>query len=68
MPDRHKHLPISFRPPEADRAWLEAYAGQTGQPLRAILAEALARYRAEIEAIRYPACSRPFYCALLRKD
>jgi hypothetical protein len=44
--DRHKHQAISFRPPEGDRAWLESYAGETGRPVRAILAEALAAYRA----------------------
>lgn len=57
MPDRHKRLPISFRPPEADRAWLESYAERTGRPVRAILAEALARYRAEAEAATAPQAS-----------
>lgn len=50
MPGQHKHTPISLRPPEADRAWLYEYAERTGRPLRQILLEALARYRAEVEA------------------
>lgn len=47
--DRHKRKPISFRPPEADRAWLESYAERTGKPVRKVLADALQRYRADIE-------------------
>ena len=46
MPDRHAQTPISIRPPRDDRAWLEAYAAQTGRPVRAIIVEALAEYRA----------------------
>ena len=34
-----------FRPAEADRSWLLEYAEQTGQPVNAILREALAAYR-----------------------
>ncbi len=49
MPDRHKHTPIRFRPPEPDRLWLAEYAEQTGRPVNAILAEALAEYRARRE-------------------
>jgi hypothetical protein len=45
MIDRHRVNPISFRPPEGDRAWLEQHAEQTGKPVRRILAEALAEYR-----------------------
>jgi hypothetical protein len=45
MPDRHKHTPIRFRPPEADRSWLMKRAGETGRAVNAILAEALAEYR-----------------------
>lgn len=45
MIDRHKVRPISLRPPEGDRAWLDEYAKQTGKPVRRILAEALAEYR-----------------------
>jgi hypothetical protein len=43
--DRHKQNPISFRPPGADRDWLEQHAEKTGKPVRRILAEALAEYR-----------------------
>jgi len=50
MADRHAQSPISIRPPRDDRAWLEAYAEQTGRPVRAILVEALARERARQEA------------------
>ena len=43
-PDRHKHTPIRFRPPEADRVRLLAYAAETGRAVNAIIAEALAEY------------------------
>jgi hypothetical protein len=46
MPDRHKRQPITFRPPDEDRAWLEARARQSGLPVRRVLALALAAYRA----------------------
>ena len=46
MADRHKSKPISFRPPEGDRLWLASFAAETGRPLRAVLAAALAEYRA----------------------
>lgn len=49
MTDRHKHAPIRFRPPEADRLWLLAYAEETGRAVNAVLAEALAKYRSERE-------------------
>jgi hypothetical protein len=45
MPSQHKHPPVSFRPPEGDRAWLLAYAKETGQPVNHILAKALAAFR-----------------------
>ena len=45
MPDRHKHSPIRFRPPEADRLWLLEYAAKAGRAVNAVLAEALAEYR-----------------------
>jgi hypothetical protein len=47
--DRHKYRPISFRPTEDDREWLEKHAAETASPVRAILADALAAYRAAIE-------------------
>ena len=49
MADRHKYTPIRFRPPEADRLWLLEYADTTGIPVNAVLAEALAEYRARRE-------------------
>ena len=44
MPDQHKYPPISFRPPEADRARLLQHAAKTGEKVNAILAKALAEY------------------------
>jgi hypothetical protein len=49
MADRHKHPPIRFRPPEAERLWLAAYQERTGKPMNAILTEAVRRLRAEVE-------------------
>lgn len=49
MADRHKHTPVRFRPPEADRLWLLEYAAKTGRPVNAVLAEALAAYRVQRE-------------------
>ena len=49
MADRHKHTPVRFRPPEADRLWLLEYAAKMGRPVNAVLAEALAEYRAQRE-------------------
>jgi hypothetical protein len=46
MPDRHKHTPIRFRPPEADRSWLLEFAAETGNAVNAVLAAALAEFRA----------------------
>lgn len=53
MPDRHKHHPVTLRLPEGDRAWVLAYAEQTGlagetptATVRRHLALALAEYRA----------------------
>jgi hypothetical protein len=46
MTDRHKHQPITFRPPEGDRAWLYEHAERTGLPVRRVLVLALAEYRA----------------------
>jgi hypothetical protein len=45
MTGKHKYTPLRFRPPEAERVWLLAYAEKTGRPVNAILAEALAEYR-----------------------
>jgi hypothetical protein len=49
MPSRHKANPFTFRPPEDDRAWLYEHAASTGRPVGAVLAEALAAYRAAQE-------------------
>ena len=49
-PDRHKHTPIRFRPPEADRLWLLEYAAKAGRAVNAVLAEALAEYRKRRDA------------------
>ena len=46
MPSQHKHSPISFRPPDADRARLLAYAKETGQPVGRVLSQALAEFLA----------------------
>lgn len=52
MSSQHRRNPLNFRAgtepgdPAGDRAWLLAYAAETGRPYGAILAEALAEYRA----------------------
>lgn len=48
--DRHKRSAIAFRPPEHDHRWLLERAQQTGTPVNAIIAEALAAYRKRTEA------------------
>ena len=53
MADRHKLPPVAFRPPAADRAWLLAYAAETGRPVNAVLAEALAAYRKRADRVRH---------------
>jgi hypothetical protein len=50
MPSQHKHPPVSFRPPEADRAWLLEHAKKAGKPVNAVLTAALAAYRKAKEA------------------
>ena len=54
MPSQHKHPPVSFRPPEADRAWLLEHAKATGQAVNRILAAALAAYRKDNEGDNRP--------------
>jgi len=45
MPDRHKHTPLRFRPPEPERLWLMDHHEKTGRPVNAILTDALSEYR-----------------------
>src|SRR5258708_19817660 len=45
MPSQHRHSPVSFRPPEADRAWLLEHAKATGKAVNAALTAALAPHR-----------------------
>lgn len=49
MTDRHKNPPLRFRPPEPERSWLAAYQEQTGQPMNAILTEAVRRLMADTD-------------------
>lgn len=49
MPSRHKHYPVSFRPPEGDRQWLFAYAAKHDLAVGAVLSMALAEFRANRE-------------------
>jgi hypothetical protein len=44
--DRHKAKPLSIRLPEPERLWLAEHARQTGQPVRRIILDAIAAYRA----------------------
>ena len=37
VPSQHKHSPLRFRPPEAERVWLQERAERTGEPVNAIL-------------------------------
>ena len=48
MTDRHKYKPVRFRPPESDRLWLVEHAATTGRAVNAVLADALAAYRATV--------------------
>jgi len=41
MPSKHKHPPLSYRPPEAERLWLLERAQRTGEPVNAILTAAV---------------------------
>ena len=52
--DRHKPrpIPIPFRPPAAERAWLAAYAEQTGRAVNALLTEGVRLLRAQTENLR----------------
>ena len=54
MVNQHKHPPISFRPPEADRVRLLQYAAATGQPVNAVLSAALREFLAEADETGTP--------------
>ena len=45
MPSQHKHYPVAYRPPGELRAWLLAYAKQTGRAVNAIITQALSELR-----------------------
>ncbi len=45
MADRHRHPPLTLRLPGPDRAWLYRQQDETGRPVRAIVADAVAAYR-----------------------
>jgi hypothetical protein len=49
MPSQHKHTPIRFRPPGADRSWLLDYSERNELPVNAVLTEALQQFRARME-------------------
>ena len=53
MPNQHKRPPVSFRPAEADRAWLYAYAEATGIPVSQVIAAALTMFRAALAGEPY---------------
>ena len=46
--DRHKFKPIRVRPREADRLWLAEHSAATGRAVNAIVADAIAAYRASL--------------------
>jgi hypothetical protein len=50
MPSQHRHPPIGFRPPEADRAWLLAQAKEWDMAVNQLLTRALREYRARWES------------------
>lgn len=56
MPGQHKHTPLRFRPPEAERLWLEQRQAQTGDPMNAILTQAV---RALMSSAPSPEAARP---------
>jgi hypothetical protein len=49
MPSQHKHSPLRLRLPEAERAWVLAQHEETGRPVNAIIAEAVAAARKAAE-------------------
>lgn len=55
MPNQHKHPPISFRPPAADRSWLLAYAEDQGLSVNLVLTMALEQYRVKMSLAKFQA-------------
>jgi hypothetical protein len=49
MPSRHAHPPISYRPPELLRNWLDGYAERHDRSVRGVITEALEEYKARRE-------------------
>ena len=49
MPSQHKHSPLSVRLPAEDREWLLSYAAVIDKAVNAVIAEAVAEYRARRE-------------------
>lgn len=49
MTGKHKRTPLRFRPPEAERVWLEARQEETGEPMNAILTAAVRALMATAE-------------------
>lgn len=45
MTDRHKQPPLSLRPPEVLRRWVEAEAARRGVALQRVIIDALERAR-----------------------
>ena len=54
--DRHKYKPVRFRPPESDLLWLLEHSKASGRAVNAVLADALAQYRASLSG---PTASGP---------
>ena len=48
MPNQHKNPMLGWRPPAELSAWARAEAERRGVPLKVILDEALAEYRANV--------------------
>ena len=59
MPDRHKHKPLRFRPPETDLLWLLEHSAETGRAVNAVLSDALAAYRQSLSGPTTVAPSGP---------
>jgi hypothetical protein len=60
MPGVHRYPPISYRPSNALRARLVAYAAERGQTVNSILTEALTRFLDEAEQAGGDGPARPW--------